>query len=511
LFRRDTPSQTSDVNQSGPQSGATGDEGSETARPLPTSIKTFLICDIRGYTAYTTGHGDEAAARLAAQFAEHVEAIVREFDGRLLELRGDEALVVFTSARQAIRAGVTVQIRFGELATAGTFPLPLGVGIDAGEAVAVRDGFRGAALNLAARLCSLAAAGEVLTTPEVVHLASRVDGTRYMPYGTVRLKGLGGTVDVIKIEPEGDPMAAAAAVRKNRPSSRVGVQKRGRRRWRYAAAAGVVLVLATIITLDLFNTEQSGKPPTPDAAEEPLKATVLLEPDFTPRTNLAEYMIPSGKASPPTFPDDLRDAPAITRLGSPEYTQWNLEHGGVPYRSQTVRLVLSGTGETPVQITQLRAYIISREPSLRGWRFISECCGGSSIRYAEVSLDCPQQPATMVTPNGKNPERRTRQLDLQVSRTDVENFEVTAWTTSSYVRWGLMVRYVSPDREGWLEVTDPGMRVTGATPGSIRTYTYVYTRWAADTGQDSGLVRVPDADLRAELSFSRQRERRLCR
>ena len=467
------------------------------ALPPPTGIKTFLICDIRGYTAYTTEHGDEAAARLAAQFAENVEAIVEALDGKLLELRGDEAMLVFNSARQAIRAGVALQVRFAELATSDAFPLPVGVGIDAGEAVAVRGGFRGAALNVAARLCSLAAAGEVLATPEVVHLASRVDGTRYLPYGTVRLKGLTGDVEVIKIEPEGTASGAAAALRRHRSSPRTGTLRRATRRRRHAVALGVVAVLAALLVLDLMNIGRSGNPPTPDTVEAPLKATLYFQPDFVPKAP-APYMIPSGK--PPPLPDDLRAAPAITSYGSPEYTKWHLDHGGVPYRSQTVRLSLAGTGETPVQITQLRAYIISREPARRGWMFSVDGGGRGSVRFAEVDLDCPQQPATLVTIVGDPPDDRvhhSRQLDLEVSETDVENLEVTAYTSSSYVRWGLEVRYVvvGAAAPAWFRMpNDPRMQVTGATPGSIRTYTYVDRQWAAEAGIKSGLVRTPEDD-----------------
>jgi len=36
---------------------------------LPTGMLTFLIADVRGYTAYTHRHGDEAGARLATRFA----------------------------------------------------------------------------------------------------------------------------------------------------------------------------------------------------------------------------------------------------------------------------------------------------------------------------------------------------------------------------------------------------------------------------------------------------------
>ena len=56
-----------------------------------------------------------------------------------------------------------------------SLPLPVGIGLDAGEAVPVEGGYRGGALNLAARLCGQAGPGEILATQEITHLARRVD------------------------------------------------------------------------------------------------------------------------------------------------------------------------------------------------------------------------------------------------------------------------------------------------------------------------------------------------
>jgi class 3 adenylate cyclase len=83
--------------------------GDSTAPGQPAVVRTFLIADIRGYTRFTQERGDEAAARLAARFAEVVQEGVEATGGELVELRGDEALAVFASARRAIRAAVELQ------------------------------------------------------------------------------------------------------------------------------------------------------------------------------------------------------------------------------------------------------------------------------------------------------------------------------------------------------------------------------------------------------------------
>ncbi len=161
----------------------------EGARSAGAAIRTFLIADVRGYTRFTQERGDEAAGKLAAKFAAVARKGVEARGGVVIELRGDEALAVFSSARQAIRAALFLQELFLEESMADpSLPLLVGIGLDAGEAVEVEAGYRGGALNLAARLCAIAGPGEVLASGEVTHLARRTEGVRYEDRGAVQLK-----------------------------------------------------------------------------------------------------------------------------------------------------------------------------------------------------------------------------------------------------------------------------------------------------------------------------------
>jgi adenylate cyclase len=165
------------------------------------AIQVFLIADVRGYTRFTLERGDEAAARLTTRFANLVREVVMLRRGRLIELRGDEALACFSSVRQALQAAVEMQEHFIQASKADQkMPLPVGIGLDAGEAVPTIDGYRGAALNLAARLCSLAGPGEVLISEVLTHLARRVEGLAYHHRGTAELKGFADPVRIIAVQ-----------------------------------------------------------------------------------------------------------------------------------------------------------------------------------------------------------------------------------------------------------------------------------------------------------------------
>ena len=176
------------------------------AEERETGVLTFLIADVRGYSRYTEEFGDEAAARLATEFMELVEEGVQAHGGELIEVRGDEGLAVFTSARQAIRAAVDLQERFGaETEAESDLPLKVGIGIDSGEAVRLEDGsYRGAALNVAARLCGRAHGGDVIVTEATSRLAGRLAGLQYSDRGRVHLKNIPEPIHILKVYSELD-------------------------------------------------------------------------------------------------------------------------------------------------------------------------------------------------------------------------------------------------------------------------------------------------------------------
>jgi class 3 adenylate cyclase len=225
--------------------GARAPERAATGRTP--QLRTFLISDVRGYTRYTQEHGDEAGAELAATFARLVRDVVSKREGRLLELRGDEALVVFESARKALQAAVELQAQVAE----ADLPRGVGIGLDAGEAVPVGRGYRGAALNTAARLCSRARAGEVLASESVVHLAGKAEGVAVGMRRQERLKGYDKPVAAFEVHP-------AERAPRRELGRRFLAQIKGTRPRLRALVAGAVLALAAAAAIVLTTTRDAG-------------------------------------------------------------------------------------------------------------------------------------------------------------------------------------------------------------------------------------------------------------
>jgi branched-chain amino acid transport system substrate-binding protein len=209
----------------------------EPAADEAVGVRTFLIADLRGYTRYSEENGDEAASALARKFAAIAGDAVGARGGEVIELRGDEALCAFASARSAVRGAVELQRRARER-TAGEPALPLGVGIgiDAGEAVATAGGYRGRALNVAARLCSLAKGGEILASETVAHLAGRDDEAHYAPRKPTTVKGVAEPIRFVEVVPTEELPPPPAPP----PSPRQRWPRRGR-----ALLIGACVVLAT--------------------------------------------------------------------------------------------------------------------------------------------------------------------------------------------------------------------------------------------------------------------------
>jgi class 3 adenylate cyclase len=235
-------------------------------------VRTFVIADVRGYSRYTDECGDEAAAALSGKFAAIVDEAVEAYDGQLVELRGDEALVVFTSARQAIRAAVELQSQFQEAGDELDIPLRVGIGIDSGEAVQLHDGsFRGSALNVAARLCGRASGGEVIISDATARLAGRLGGLHFSDGGRVRLKNIGDPVHIFKVYSELDA----------RPASRWTVMIFGKERPGLSWRLGLIVVLIAAATAAAVVYFTAGGGAEPSGAASPPAAGQTKEVNAT--------------------------------------------------------------------------------------------------------------------------------------------------------------------------------------------------------------------------------------
>ncbi len=157
-----------------------------------TGMTAILFADIADSTALTERLGDAAFRAKARELDSALRAVIGENSGTCIEAKtlGDGVLAVFASARQAIEAALACG-RAGDDAD-----LPLHLGLHAGDVIREGNNVYGGAVNIASRISSLSAPGEVLVSETVRSLARTSAGVRFEDRGEQTLKGVGEAVRV---------------------------------------------------------------------------------------------------------------------------------------------------------------------------------------------------------------------------------------------------------------------------------------------------------------------------
>lgn len=175
----------------------------------------FLFADLRGYTHLVDTRGAVAASHLLGRYRAIVREVVTHHGGAEIKTEGDSFYVVLPSASEALRCGLDIVGACREPEDGGE-AIVVGVGVHAGESVAHDGGFVGSAVNIAARICALAAAGELLVSGTVRELTRSIVSEQFESVGRRHLKGLAEPVELFRVNPHG---AATSAAHRRREAS----------------------------------------------------------------------------------------------------------------------------------------------------------------------------------------------------------------------------------------------------------------------------------------------------
>ena len=173
----------------------------------------FLFADLRDYTRYVESHGDQAAATLLEAYRSLVRAAVAEQGGAEIKTEGDSFYVVFPSASSAVQCGLAILASAAESRAAHGAPVAVGIGVHAGETVETPEGYVGSAVNVAARVCSEARAGELLVTDTVRALTRTFLPVQFVDRRSRRLKGIAEPIVLFRVEPVAEGVAIGAGRR----------------------------------------------------------------------------------------------------------------------------------------------------------------------------------------------------------------------------------------------------------------------------------------------------------
>jgi class 3 adenylate cyclase/YHS domain-containing protein len=156
---------------------------------------TFLFADIAGFTALTEAHGDEAAIELVIAFSEAVDAQLPNVAGEHVKTIGDAVMLRIPEPADAVRLGLW--ITHDAMREHGSPAVR--VGLHHGQAIARNGDYFGACVNLAARVSSAAAGGEVLVTGETAALVPDLEGVIFESRGRTSLRNVSEPVDLFAV------------------------------------------------------------------------------------------------------------------------------------------------------------------------------------------------------------------------------------------------------------------------------------------------------------------------
>lgn len=149
-----------------------------------------LFADVAGSTRLYERLGDRAAKDLIGQALDAAIALTQAHEGVLVKTIGDEIMCRFPSAEAGIRTAIAIQEKLRDGLPGASYPLHMRMGLHWGPVIFEHNDVFGDAVNVAARMSSIARAGQIITTQETVAALPAVlaDKARQVDATTVKGK-----------------------------------------------------------------------------------------------------------------------------------------------------------------------------------------------------------------------------------------------------------------------------------------------------------------------------------
>lgn len=196
-----------------------------------------------------------------------------------------------------------------------------------------------------------------------------------------------------------------------------------------------------------------------DEPAEPasVRARVLAPGTFTSAHPYAPYyVVPEYKLSGPSKLSSSATAKFVT---APESA---LQKGATPASPHVVRIELRGQDDKPITVEAVRVKVVNDARPLKGWFIASPGCGVErDVRVANVNLDVAR--------------KRTRQLGIEIGRSERTIVEIQASTRRHRVAWVAELTVSGEGRtRATITVDDSGQPFRVTAPTASRGYAPMY-------------------------------------
>ncbi|UWQ38617.1 tetratricopeptide repeat protein [Leisingera aquaemixtae] len=181
----------------------------------------ILIADVAGYSALAEAREAETIAAVRDLGSRIIAPAAREHEGRVVKTVGDGFLLEFPSAVPAVKAAMAISSKAAAFRNGPRgLSLRLRMGIHAGLVFPAGEDLLGNCVNIAARLQSLAAPGEICISGTVHEQVRGRVGAAFDDLGLQQVRNIAEPVRIYRItgnslpalEPEGPSPEASVAV-----------------------------------------------------------------------------------------------------------------------------------------------------------------------------------------------------------------------------------------------------------------------------------------------------------
>jgi class 3 adenylate cyclase len=183
-----------------------------------------MFSDIKGSTAYFEKHGDAAGLFMVHQCNDTIRRLVEKHGGRVIKTIGDGTMATFPEPQTAVKSAIEIQKALAELGAARAEPerISLRIGMHYGTAIVRSNDLFGDVVNMASRVESVAAPGQIVVSEEIYEQV-RKGGFIVRELGRFTLKGKAGErmlfrvfwdeVEVPAVAPADVPVAALSELK----------------------------------------------------------------------------------------------------------------------------------------------------------------------------------------------------------------------------------------------------------------------------------------------------------
>ena len=193
-------------------------------------LAAIMFSDIVGYTALM-GENEEAGMRVRERHRALLGPLAEANHGRIADENGDELVLIFPSALDAVTCALGVQRKLAE-----DPDLKLRIGIHSGDVVFEGERIYGDGVNVASRIRPLAQAGGICVSGQVYDSIKSHPEIECTPLGQKRLRNVNRPVSVVAVSAIGSSTAG------RRTSVARAPRRGGAVRWALSGASALLVL-----------------------------------------------------------------------------------------------------------------------------------------------------------------------------------------------------------------------------------------------------------------------------